>query len=126
MRRREVIEELRNPRPVQRITEEDLFLTWREGLGMPGFPYSPPAIAALWEATRSGVEVHSSGSPVGLIRVWHWCGNDPVGRHVARVPLVELARFIEAEGHFDMTPYGWNGSQFFGFDTRGEYYREER
>ena len=55
------------------------------------FP-SPPSLVyrpirrVLALGTKHGVEVGADGRVFGLVRVWHWCGNDPVGYHPGRFP----------------------------------------
>ena len=91
--RREVIESLQDPRAVLAIDAEGLVLGRNERLTIPGSPFSAIANAALWEATRRGVEVGADGRAVGLLPIWHWCGNDPIREHVARIPLTQLVQY---------------------------------
>lgn len=86
---------------------------------------------ALAEATSRGVEIDEQGRVFGLVRVHHWCGNDPVGEHVARVELADLLAFLDegvrdersdqelhvarSEAQFNFTKWGWNVSQFRTF-----------
>lgn len=46
----------------------------------------------LSECAREGVEVRGA-TIVALVRIWHWCGNDPVARHLARVDVGDLLRY---------------------------------
>lgn len=54
--------------------------------------------AVLREAVRDGVEVAPDGAVVGRVRVWHWCGNDPVREDVRRVDLALLAMYMHGDG----------------------------
>lgn len=47
----------------------------------------PTELPALRDAVRDGVEVHPDGYLVGMLKIHHWCGNDPVRYHLGRVNL---------------------------------------
>lgn len=91
----------------------------------------------LERATEHGVEVGADGRVIGLMDVWHSCGNDPVRDHVARVGLAYLLMYTR-KGEFtdppqdpidwppDMMPYviesrrsiskyGWRSGQYAWF-----------
>lgn len=85
----------------------------------------PTNLPLLQEALKRGIEIDQQGHVVGLIKVWHWCGNDPIRSHVGRIDLSGLLLFAgarPAEGvstnHFpaseqiDLREWGLNISQY--------------
>jgi hypothetical protein len=67
-------------------------LTLADGRAVDLRVQSLPAVSpALAEATRRGVEVDEDGTVWALVKIHHWCGNDPVTHHIARV---DLSRFL--------------------------------
>ena len=46
--------------------------------------------------------IASDGRVFGLVRVHHWCGNDPVREHISRVNIAELLKFLR-EGESSIT-----------------------
>ena len=90
----EHIEKLNNPRHVTGWTA--LGLTLKDGslLPLPGRTKLPDASPILAAAISSGVE-QTNGRVYGLIRIHHWCGNDPVREHIARVDLSLLLEFLQ-------------------------------
>jgi hypothetical protein len=90
----------------------------------------PSISPALSEMTKRGVEIAQDGRVYGLVRVHHWCGNDPVREHIARVDISDAMIFLhvgqtvtpvpqsdqtvrEAGGRF--TEWGWNVSEYLQF-----------
>ena len=49
-------------------------------------------------ATASGVELAPDGRVYGLVRIHHWCGNDPVQTHIARTICYSTAQQALALG----------------------------
>lgn len=97
---------------------------------LPGIHGLPSLSPALSEMTKRGVEVGADGRVYGLVRVHHWCGNDPVREHIARVDISNALTFLhvgqavapvpesdltvrEAGGRF--TKWGWNISEYMQF-----------
>ena len=91
---RRIVEELRSPVAVKGWTEESLLLSDGRAIKLPDIKVLPLSSTALTEATRRGVELSHSGRVYGLVRVHHWCGNDPVREHIARVDLSYLVAFL--------------------------------
>jgi hypothetical protein len=50
----------------------------------------------LAEVTGAGVEI-SDGDVIGMVRVHHWCGNDPVRGHDARISVPDLLRYLSTK-----------------------------
>ncbi len=89
-----IIDELRSPVAVTGWSDTGLLLADGRSAQLPGIGALPSSSAALIEATRWGVELGSGGRVYGLVRVHHWCGNDRVGEHIARVDLSHLLAFL--------------------------------
>lgn len=51
-------------------------------------------LVAVCPSLRTGVDVSPDGTVWGLVPIFHWCGNDPVGQHEERIPLAPLIRFL--------------------------------
>ena len=126
----EKIESLHNPVAVTKRNLDGLSLADGRTVQLPGLHSLPINSAALSEATKRGVEVHADGRVWGLVKVHHWCGNDPVRVHIARVDLSDMLTFLrvgepistvpeveylarEPGGKF--TQWGWNISEFYQF-----------
>jgi len=92
----------------------------------------PSQSAALTEATKRGVEVHADGRVWGVVRVYQWCGNDPVREHIARVDLADMMTFLRVgeptaavpESEFlvrepggTFTEWGWRIGEFLQFQS---------
>ena len=98
---------------------------------LPGFRELPKESVALARATSRGVEITPEGRVIGLVKVWHWCGNDSMWNDVRRIDIAHLLEFMR-EGKFERTivsgepepmkpggifsPYGWNISETVLFD----------
>ena len=130
------LESLTNPRPVKGWTTDGLILADGKQLRLPGVAQLPLESKALTEATGSGVEVRPDGRVFGLVRKWHWCGNDPVQFDLQRVDLSHLVLFFrrtpmdEQKGYLEtgkpraagplrrgglIGQSGWNVSEFGQF-----------
>jgi hypothetical protein len=93
-RRVRVIETLRNPVAVTGWTSDSLHLADGRTVRIAGLRSIPSESVALAEATKRGVEVDADGRVWGLVKVHHWCGNDPVGEHIARVDVSDMLLFL--------------------------------
>jgi hypothetical protein len=129
-----VIEELRSPIAVAYWSEKGLHLTDGRTVNLPGVQGLPRQSEALAEATRRGVEVGSDGRIHALVRVHHWCGNDRVREHIARVDLARLLLFVgDGPARFTpefgisvkpggtFSPAGWDVGEFQEFRLWCEY-----
>ena len=107
---------------------------------LPGIIELPDESRALVQATAQGVEVTPEGRVVGLVKVCHRCGNDPVRKHWARVDLTHLLMYLH-KGRYDPLPerlercvdhpaeerlseYGWDISDYLCFPIWSEQLRE--
>ena len=126
------IETLQNPVAVTRWSSDGLVLANGRTVQLPGLRAMPGQSAALAEATKRGGEIGSDGRVWGLVKVHHWCGNDPVREHIARVDLADMMVFLrvgepvvpireadllitEPGGRF--TEWGWDVGEFFHFQS---------
>ena len=82
--------------------------------------------ALLNAAISQGVEL-TNDRVVGLLKIHHWCGNDSVREHIARIDLADLAVFTgkgvagesreQGDCRPDLTNAGWNISQYVLFKS---------
>lgn len=88
------IESLDNPVAVMGWDSEGLALEDGRKIQLSGFISLPEQSKALSEATKQGVEIDSNGRIYGLVRIHHWCGHDPVRKHIARIDLASMLTFL--------------------------------
>lgn len=98
------IETLQDPVAVSKWSSDGLHLADGRIMQLPGLRSLPVDSAALAEATKRGVEIHPDGHVLGLVRIHHWCGNDPVTEHIVRIDLSELMLFLRAGEPVAPTP----------------------
>lgn len=128
----EKIETLQNPIVVIKWDADGLSLADGRKVPISGVRSLPSQSPGLAEATKRGVEVGSDGRVWGLVKVHHWCGNDPVRHHIARVDLAAMMIFLrvgepsvpvreteflatEPGGRF--SEWGWNIGEFSHFQS---------
>jgi hypothetical protein len=135
------IEALRSPVSVRGWDETGLFFADGRHVKLPEFSRLPAQSVALSEATKRGVELGADGRIYGLVRVHHWCGNDPVREHVARVDLSHMLTFIQ-EGERTRPPsdpdvlarepggqfseWGWRVGEFGRYEIYRKYFVGEQ
>ncbi len=127
-----IIETLNSPVKVAGWTTDGLRLDDGRLVELPGVRGLPVVSPALAEVTKRGVEVGKDGTVYGLVRVHHWCGNDPVVEHIVRVDIAEMMKFLrvgEGEGEVphlaDFTQsldgrfseFGWRIEGYLDFET---------
>jgi hypothetical protein len=131
------IESLSSPMPVRGWDGAGLMLADGRHIQLPEFSGLPAQSAALSEATKRGVELGPDGRIYGLVRVHHWCGNDPVREHIARVDLSHMLTFLR-EGERKAPPsdpdvlarepggqfseWGWRVGEFGQFQMYSKYF----
>ena len=134
--KRSIVEELNSPVPVRTWNSEGLILEDGRHLPLQGISELPSSDCPLLkEALRHGIELDGSGRIYGLIRVHHWCGNDPVRRHLARIELSKLliytrlgkpSRPLAEEtkqscvSELWLGDRGWSSSQYFPYESWAE------
>ena len=125
------IDTLNNAQIVIGWSADGLLLSDGSDVQLPGCTKLPEESEALREAIREGIERTGDGRIIGLMRIHHWCGSDPVRNHVARVDLAHLLIFL-GEGEFTrptqngglegsrdecgFSRAGWNVSDFFEYE----------
>jgi hypothetical protein len=127
----QIVDVLHEPIAVNGWNERGLVLKNGRTLALPGITELPAKSAMLPHLLSSGVELDSQGRVFGLIRVHHWCGCDPVRKHIARVDIARVLEFVEEVGprgrargaRFEdlcdsVGKYGWNVSCYYAFTTR--------
>ena len=128
-----IVESLQSPIAVTGWSTDGLSLADGGKVQLRGFKSLPVSSQALAEITKRGVEVAGDGSVYGLVLVHHWCGNDPVEEHIAKVELSEVMAFLgegERENPEDraskarmrkrergFSEYGWDIGEFMSFET---------
>jgi hypothetical protein len=128
----DMIESLQNPSLVRDWSENGLLLSDGRQVSIPGIIKLPITSEALTQSIKNGVEITSDNRVIGLVRVHHWCGNDYVRTHLARVDLAYMLMYLK-EGDYDPLPdelavgrsdrgdgafseQGWNVSEYFPFE----------
>lgn len=124
------IESLSNPVAIKSWIPEGLLMADNRTVPLPSIHSLPSVSPALTELTKRGVEIAPNGRVYGLVRIHHWCGNDPVREHIVRVDLADTLMFLhvgqadapvpqlgstvrETGGRF--TEWGWNISEYMQF-----------
>jgi hypothetical protein len=125
----EYVEKLSHPVNVVRWSDTALILSDGRQVPLRGIAQLPRESKALTAATSEGVEVTPDGAVIGLLPIHHWCGNDPVRRHIARVDIAQLLLFL-GEGEpqsgpkadrgnpFFFTKWGWDASEYYAFQLK--------
>jgi hypothetical protein len=128
----EKIEALQSPTAVKGWTEAGLLLDGGRTIQLPGFRSLPAQSDALTEVVQRGVEIATNGRIFGLVKVHHWCGNDPVREHIAKVDISHMLLFLRVGESLDpitgtdfavRTPggrfskYGWDLSEYMQFTS---------
>ena len=128
--RQDLIETLDEPRTAAGWTSMGFLLESGETVPIPGINAIRPPSAILDEIARRGIEIDPVSRRVhGLLPVWHWCGNDHIRRHVARVDVESLVTYLafrgdpehhsaafEGMGCDSVEKYGWNVVCFDGYE----------
>ena len=125
-------ETLQNPVGVIGWNTNSLRLSDGRIIQIPGLRSLPTESPALTETTKRGVEIETNGQVLCLIQIHHWCGNDPVKNHVAKVNLSDLMVFLKVgeptgpvpeKDSLVRTPggnfseWGWRIEEFLQFQT---------
>jgi hypothetical protein len=131
-----IVETLQGPVALAGWTSDALDLADGRRVKLAGVRNIRADSLALAEVKRNGGVEIGGGGVYGLVKVWHWCGNDRVRRHVARVDVERLLVFLgeadaatpgtaELERQMaesgrrreqpDLSAFGWNVSEFYEF-----------
>jgi hypothetical protein len=122
---RSVTEKLESATPVASVESHGLHLSDGRFVGWGLAEPVPTELAALDAITAHGIEIGTDGRAIGLVQVHHWCGNDPIREHLARIDVGHLLEFLggrptpEGEEPLDFTEadtqftqWGWNVSSW--------------
>lgn len=89
-----IVETLDSPIRIRSWDKEGMTLADGRFVRLPEVKVLPSNCSPLFcESTRQGVELSPEGRVFGLLRIHHWCGNDSVRTHVAKVDLSRLLLF---------------------------------
>ena len=75
-------------------------------LALPGVSKVIAPASVAKDITENGVEVRPDGTVYALVRVHHWCGNDPVRFQLGRVDLSSLLLLLGEGEHAMVSKYG--------------------
>ena len=95
------VQPLKAPVQVRDLQQAGLVLEDGRLHPLPGIQELPLKSEVFKKAIERGVEVHPDGETWGLLRVQHWCGNDPYMYDLRRVNLSELAAVLHPDGLAD-------------------------
>ena len=105
-----IVDSLSSPVVIVSVNEGGLQTLDGRTLPLPGISKVLAPASVAKDVIEHGVEVQPDGTIYALVRVHHWCGNDPVRFHLARIDLSSLLLVLEelaAHGHPpDSDPYG--------------------
>jgi hypothetical protein len=90
----DIIESLKLPVAVKHWTANGLHLVDGRKIQLQGFKELPEKSDALAEVINNGVELGTNGRLYGLVRVNHWCPNDPVRKHIAKVDIAKMLTYL--------------------------------
>jgi hypothetical protein len=96
-------ERLQSPLTVRGWSRDGLLLEDGRLVPLPGIEALPTDSEALKQGTARGIEITPDGRVMGLLKVHHWCGNDPVRLHIVRVDLSYLLMWLN-EGRYKPLP----------------------
>lgn len=92
-----IIERLNSPVRIVSINEAGLVAADGRTLLLPGLTNVLVPAPVERDILDHGVEFTTDGTIYALVRVDHWCGNDPVRFHLARVDLSNLLLVLGME-----------------------------
>ena len=105
------VDHLNNATNVIRWDEDGLVLTGGRRVIPQGMTKLPKDSATLAIATKEGVEVTPDGRVFGLVKLWHWCGNDAVRYDLSKIDLAQLLAYHH-EGQSTLKPYEYSKHSF--------------
>lgn len=132
--RYDIVESLVAPVCVDGWDRDGLNLVDGRHVRLPEVVRLPDKSEGLRLATREGVELSADGRIIGLIPVRPWCGSDPVRYRLMRVDLATFLIYLgeaaasssqaatypkstRRDAGIIFSEYGWNFSDFLGFQT---------
>ena len=125
------VERLNSPVTITGWTERGLQTADGRLVEIPNIRHLPASSLAISEFTKRGIEIDSNGRVIGLVRTWHWCGNDPISAEILRVDLSGALAFLQIGEPVELLPetdfpiakpggrfnseWGWNVSEYGHF-----------
>jgi hypothetical protein len=97
------VDPLANPTRVVSWDSTGLYLADGRTVMPAGMTQLPAKSATMDIAIREGVEVAPDGRVFGLVKIWHWCGNDPVRNDLNRTDIAQLLAY-HREGTSTLKP----------------------
>jgi hypothetical protein len=93
----QIVDSLKNPIMIQAI--EPHYLVGEDGqkIALPYVLQLPVTNEVFSAALSRGVEIDTHGNVYGLLKIWHYCGTDPVRLHIARINLTALVILLEPD-----------------------------
>mgnify|MGYP000512293578 CR=1 FL=1 len=109
---RSIVDELDSPVAVKKIVGKYLILESGQQVTFEGIKKIPDQSSVFQKAIVNGVYVSDEGYAYGLLKIWHWCGNDSVREHIAKVDLGVLAGLLDHKQVEEDIPYSENKFSF--------------
>ena len=110
---KKIVEQLNSPVYLAKIESNGLTTTSGVKFLPPGITQIPPLPWPLQrDLYQNGIERKTDGTCIGLFKIHHWCGNDPVKLHLARGDLSSLFALVGSP-QFEMTAYGIDAGSFW-------------
>jgi len=88
------IDSLNSVTPVTGWNAAGLTLEGGRMLPLPELRSLPAESTALAQVIQRGVEIGTNGRVYGLVKIHHWCGNDPVREHIAKIDISDMLLFL--------------------------------
>ena len=101
-----IVDELKSPIVVTGFNDLGLQTSDGRTISLPGVANVIPPASVIKDVKEHGVEISSDGTIFALVRVHHWCGNDPVRFHLARVDLSSVLLLLGQREQSGVTEYG--------------------
>lgn len=98
-----IVKRLHNPIQVKQITAAGFVTSDSKLIKVQYVNELPVDSEIIRAAVAKGIEVTDKGQTFGLLKIWHWCGNDPVRYHIARVNLSALILAAGGKPDSDVT-----------------------
>jgi hypothetical protein len=89
------MERLHSPKDVASIEADAIVTTDGTRVALPNAALIRERPILAKDILERGIEVFPNGEIIGLFRIDHWYGNDPVRFHLARVNLASLTAHLE-------------------------------
>jgi hypothetical protein len=103
---RKIVDVLSAPVAITAVTPSGLRTVDGSALPLPVISnlVVPPSVSK--DVIEHGVEISPDGTISALVRVHHWCGNDPVRFHLGRVDLSSLLLLLSDSRWSRVSDYG--------------------